>query len=197
MMKKIALIAVPATFLLGANVAQASDNSWFVGGAAQKQMSKSEQTPMAQNPMLGQDFSSKDRDWGFELKAGKYLGANDEHRVTMTYTNTDGGSTYGDYEQQNFLASYDYLYSLSADNRWRAFAGVTAGMAHTKFDGADSANDFVYGAQVGVNYRITDNWETELGYRYLKQDFSATASNGDKFELDRTEQVYLGVNYRF
>ncbi|MBW8190998.1 porin family protein [Neiella marina] len=197
MKNKTLLALIPTALIASPVLANDSTNDWFVGGAINKQMSKSEQAPGAM-PADTSSFDQKDRDWGYELKAGRYLGDNDQHRLTMTYTEANGGSKTGDYDQKNLLASYDYMYSLTDDNSWRAFGGVSAGMANTKYDGAGTSNDLVYGAQAGLNYRINQQWETEIGYRYLKQDYSGTNGNtGEQFALDRTEQVFMGVNYRF
>jgi hypothetical protein len=45
-------------------------------------------------------------------------------------------------------------------------------------------------------YKLNDNLNTEIGYRYLKQDYDNKIDTG-KYALDNTQQLYLSVDYRF
>ncbi|MFT5236142.1 MAG: opacity protein-like surface antigen, partial [Shewanella sp.] len=105
-------------------------------------------------------------------------------------------------KQQGFLMSYDYLVGLDDANKLNWFIGATAGMNHTSMKNVDvsSDNTFVWGGQTGLMYNINDNLSAEIGYRYLKQDYDINISNGANtasFALNDTQQVYLGVDYRF
>ncbi|GGI80559.1 outer membrane beta-barrel protein [Shewanella gelidii] len=166
-------------------------SDWFIGGAVGTQKDKYEV-----NSSLEGKSSDKENDAVYQVRAGKYL--NDNHRVYGTYSyNSDDFAT-----QQSFLMSYDYLVNLGQSNKLNWFIGATAGLNHTSPDHGDlrSKDDFVWGAQTGFNFQLTKNMSTELGYRYLKQDYGSSITNGTestKFGLDNTQQVYFGIDYRF
>ncbi|ACA84703.1 outer membrane beta-barrel protein [Shewanella woodyi] len=191
-MKKqsLAVAAVLATAISAPSMAA----DWFVGGAVgyQQDTYKIKET---ENGATESD-KAKEKDMSYQLRVGTYL--NDNNRVYGTYSyNSDDFA-----KQQSFLASYDYLVPLGAGKKLNWFVGATAGMNHTSpdFDELSSKNTFVWGGQTGLMYKINDKLSTEIGYRYLKQDYDVSASDTDysaKFSLNDTQQVYLGVDYRF
>lgn len=174
--------ALLATALLGvsgvAAAAQPAQNPWFVG---------------ADYGWTTQHVSSihdHDGDDQYSLKAGKYLGADNQHRVTFIYNNADGDIRHTNYRNRNYMVSYDYMYPVM--NNANIFGGISAGVAHTDFSGVGVDNDFVYGAQVGAQYNFTPKFGAEIAYRYLDQDYHKRG-----VKLDDTQQAYVGLEYRF
>lgn len=185
-MKKLTATLI-ATALLSTS-ALAADVQWFAGAGAGWQ----------QDSIKGDAHKDSD-DVTWQLRGGAIL--NDHHRFAGTYSyKEDKFNVLGDsvkQEQHMFLASYDYLFPVGNSGKFNLFAGLSAGVADNKIAG-DSQSDFVWGGQVGAEYRLTQNWSTELGYRYLDQDYENTGpSIGQNFSLDDTQQLYLSIDYRF
>ncbi|WP_394130229.1 outer membrane beta-barrel protein [Shewanella maritima] len=116
-----------------------------------------------------------------------------QHRITGTFSYmedkfTQGGTEYKQ-EQYSWLASYDYLIPVHKDVN--LFVGVTAGANDNKVAGKASA-DFVWGGQVGMQYKWNENFSSDLGYRYLDQDYD---KNG--IQINDSQQVYLTLDYKF
>ncbi|GLS84338.1 outer membrane beta-barrel protein [Paraferrimonas haliotis] len=212
-MKKLTLAALATSTCLAATPALATE--FFIGGNLGVQQNSFDYkthnmlTPAPANADINSG-STSERDGFYELKAGMYFGDATQHRATLSYSVNDGkihSLNNTKFEQRNILASYDYLIPLSADNRLSAFIGATIGSANSKVHTADvgSSNDFVYGGQVGLNYRVTQAVSAELGYRYLKQDYSSstlpevspTSFDYAAFDINNSQQLYLGVDYRF
>ncbi len=185
--KSLVLAAVAATAISAPTIAA----DWFVGGAVGYQ----QDTYKLDSTVEGK-HKNDEKDMTYQIRTGAYL--NDNNRVYGTYSyNSDDIA-----KQQGFLMSYDYLVGLGDANKLNWFIGATAGMTHTSMKNVDisSDNTFVWGGQTGLMYNINDNLSTEIGYRYLKQDYDINTSNGantGSFALNDTQQVYLGVDYRF
>ena len=180
---------------------------WFVGGGVGAQQNGYEKSStIEQDDKKTSNSTSNTEDNEFYMvRAGVYL--DDNNRVYGTYTyNADDSTT-----QQSFIVSYDYLVPLGS-SRLNWFIGASAGSNHVspETDNISSGNNFVWGGQTGIIFNITDNLSTELGYRYLDQDFSV--SNSDEFGTDPvpnssvttttlsatdSQQVYLSLDYRF
>ncbi|GIU19583.1 PhoP/Q and low Mg2+ inducible outer membrane protein H1 [Shewanella sp. c952] len=204
--KSLILASVIATVISAPTMAA----DWFIGGGvgAQENTYKGSYVPEIQNPIAGgpqtQSVKETESNAVYELRAGVYL--NDNNRVYGTYSyNSDDFS-----KQQSFLMSYDYLVGLGDSNKLNWFIGATAGMNHISPDAStlDSKNTFVWGGQTGIMYKINDNLSTEIGYRYLKQDYEenlgpeAVPYNGavvgtETASLNDSQQLYLSVDYRF
>jgi opacity protein-like surface antigen len=204
--KSLILASVIATVISAPTMAA----DWFIGGGvgAQQNSYKGTYEPIIQNPIAGgsqtETLKETENDAVYELRAGVYL--NDNNRVYGTYSyNSDDFS-----KQQSFLMSYDYLVGLGESNKLNWFIGATAGMNHISPETSyiDSKNTFVWGGQTGIMYKINDNLSTEIGYRYLKQDYDVNNSpeptpyNGvipgsETASLNDSQQLYLSVDYRF
>lgn len=166
---------------------------WFVGGSVGYQQNgyEAELDDQAGNDI---EDSFSDEEMLYELRVGAYL--NDNNRLYGTYSYNDDEFS----QQQQFLLSYDYLIGLG--DRFNIFIGATAGM--NSIDPVDPSfsqgESFVWGVQTGVQFEITKNLSTELGYRYLEQDYDeefADASSSQDFSLTDSQQIYLSVDYRF
>ncbi|WP_299798320.1 outer membrane beta-barrel protein [uncultured Shewanella sp.] len=205
--RSLVLAAVAATAISAPTFAA----DWFIGGTVGAQQNKYEGSvnvidpidPGFSVPMTG---SEKENNAVYELRSGVYL--NDQNRVYATYSyNSDDFS-----KQQSLLMSYDYLVGLGDSNKLNWFIGATAGVNHVSPDTSvvSSSNNFVWGGQTGLMYQINDKLSTEIGYRYLKQDYdvshfesaiSPAAATGpgiqSNLSLNDSQQLYLGVDYRF
>ncbi|WP_299003998.1 outer membrane beta-barrel protein [uncultured Shewanella sp.] len=157
--------------------AMAANN--FVGAAYGNQQN---------NYDVGGGYSKNVNDPTHQLRAGTYI--NEEARLYLTYSFNDDDFA----KQQMGLVSYDFLIPVSSDQKLNWFVGATAGVNHISPDTPylNSVNRFVWGGQTGLQYKLDSKLSTEVGYRYLKQDYSEGA-----FSFDNSQQVYLGVDYRF
>lgn len=204
-MKKQTIVI--ATLLSSAMAMPAMAADWFIGGGIGAQQNKYEGSRMHEvDPGFNAEYA-KDKETNvlYELRFGAYI--DDNNRVYSTYSyNSDDHS-----RQQSLLLSYDYLVGLTADNKLNWFIGATAGVNHISpaTNNVDSKNSFVWGGQTGLMYKFNDNVSTEIGYRYLKQDYDASVSYGnpepaphnigitEAASLNDSQQLYLSVDYRF
>ncbi|WP_394229717.1 outer membrane beta-barrel protein [Shewanella colwelliana] len=194
-----------ATIMTAALSAPTMAADWFIGGGvgAQQNTYKGSVTQNVDPGFNADNFKETENNVLYELRAGAYL--NDNNRVYGTYSYNSDDAT----RQQSLLMSYDYLVALDANSKINWFIGASAGMNHISPDAAEysSKNRFVWGGQTGLMYKINDNVSTEIGYRYLKQDFEASGSYGEptpmgtgfteQASLNDSQQLYLSVDYRF
>ncbi|TKB57573.1 porin family protein [Ferrimonas aestuarii] len=185
-MKKIITTAVAG--LLLSTAAHAAEPQFFIGAGVAWQEDQIDG---------GVNKDSQSEAW--QGRFGVIL--NDNHRFSGTYSyKEDDFSAAGDdfkLYQNLFLASYDYMHAIDDAGKFNLFAGLSAGVVNNKFDG-NANSDFVWGGQVGAEYRITQKWSTELGYRYLDQDYDEPGHRiGGQYQLDTSHQFYLSVDYRF
>ncbi len=205
-LRNIALLSCVATAFAFPTMA----DDWFMGGSigAQKNSFNEGYRNVVPTPMYEyvEDFDMKfnETDIFYDVKFGRYFGDTDQHRVYTTYSYNDGKSNDigSRYRQQNILFSYDYLVPLGQSNvSW--FIGASAGYSYTKVNSSNlgSQHNFVYGGQTGFEYKLNNAASVELGYKYLSQDYQKTNHYDDGtslvMDLDKSEQFYLGLNYRF
>ncbi|WP_223292956.1 MULTISPECIES: outer membrane beta-barrel protein [Shewanella] len=183
---------------------------WFVGAGVGAQQNGYDKvvTDTGKDPKEVTSSSSLTHDNEFYMvRGGVYL--DDSSRLYGTYSyNADDSTT-----QQSFIASYDYLVPLGS-GRLNWFIGASAGSNHVspESENMSSGNNFVWGGQTGFIFNITDNLSTEIGYRYLDQDYSisnapdeidepvATPKAGSEvttLSATDSQQVYLSLDYRF
>ncbi|MGR5435209.1 outer membrane beta-barrel protein [Vibrio owensii] len=125
--------------------------------------------------------SDNDMSGALQLRAGVTLEEN--HRVMLSYQYSD------ELEQNNYLASYDYLYPIHSNVS--LFAGASAGISDSKL-GHSHESESVWGGQMGAVYQFDESWSLELAYRYLDQD---NQSGGES--LDSTQQLSASIDFRF
>ena len=116
-----------------------------------------------------------------------------QHRITGTfgYMEDEFSQAGIDYKQEQYswLLSYDYLMPVHKDVN--LFAGVSVGANDNKIAGrADT--DVAWGGQVGVQYKWSEHLSSDLGYRYLEQDYERHG-----ITIDNSQQVYLTLDYKF
>ncbi|KAB0285278.1 porin family protein [Vibrio fortis] len=125
--------------------------------------------------------SDNDMSGAIQLRAGVTLEEN--HRVMLSYQYSD------ELEQNNYLASYDYLYPIHSNVS--LFAGASAGISDSKL-GHSHESESVWGGQMGAVYEFDESWSLELAYRYLDQDNQAGGES-----LDSTQQLSASIDFRF
>ncbi|AJR06340.1 hypothetical protein C9J03_13445 [Photobacterium gaetbulicola] len=113
------------------------------------------------------------------LRVGTVI--NDKHRLTGTYAYAT------DSKDSNIFASYDYLVSISDNQKWNWFIGGSAGYAVFK----DAGNDWSLGAQTGVQYQINDKYSMEMGYRVID-----TWDDWKDRNMSQLDSFYLAVDIK-
>lgn len=124
------------------------------------------------------DYESNDVLMGLRLGA-----QNDDFRSTISFN-------YYDSDEQNVelaLLTVDHFFLGQTEKAYRPFVGLAFGYGNYESDFVEES-DFVYGGQIGVDYRINENVSFDLGYRYLLSSADA---------LDSVGNAFLGINYRF
>lgn len=174
------LFAVSVSSLLMMASAQAANVEYFVGAGTGYQ-----------TDTIKGDVKKDSDAVPVQLRAGMLI--NDSHRITGTFGYAeDKFSQSGDkfkQEQYSWLVSYDYLIPVTKNTN--LFMGLTAGANDNKVAGKAST-DFVWGGQAGVQFKWNEHFSSDLGYRYLEQDYS---NNG--ITIDSSQQVYLTLDYKF
>lgn len=176
-------ITTAATILLSAP-SMAAD--WFVGGGL-----GFGQNDYSFKSANGVELKDDDNSAVFALRGGLYLTPQQRLYATYNYQSFDFAS------QHTGLVSYDYLVPISHSKKLNWFIGASAGFNYTSPDmGGSSSSDFVWGGQTGLSYHMSNGLSTEVGYRYLKQDYESI-NNAGKLTLDNSQQLYFSLDYRF
>ncbi|MGS0675615.1 outer membrane protein [Shewanella sp. 125m-1] len=180
MMKANTILASVLCSGLMISSVQAVEVDFFAGAAAGYQMDK-----------VDGAVSHDTEDMSWQGRIGVLI--EQQHRITGTfaYMEDEFSNSSADYKQEQYswLLSYDYLIPVHKDVN--LFLGVSAGVNDNKIAGR-SSTDFVYGVQAGMQYKWTENLSSDLGYRYLAQDYS---ENG--IDIDNSQQIYLSLDYKF
>ncbi len=180
---------------------------WFIGGGVGAQQNGYEKvvTDSSKEPeVITSSTSTTEENEVYMIRAGAYL--DDNNRMYGTYSYNADDST----NQQSFIISYDYLVPLG-NSKLNWFIGASAGGTHVspESDNMSSGNNFVWGGQTGIIFNITENLSTELGYRYLDQDYSVSNAPDEPVATPKatsevttlsatdSQQVYLSLDYRF
>ncbi|MEL4473318.1 outer membrane protein [Shewanella algae] len=181
-MNKFILTSAMTIFICAPSMAA----DWFVGGGL-----GGGQNDYSFKSVNGVDSTDDDSSAVFMLRGGFYLTPQQRLYATYSYQSFDFAS------QHTGLLSYDYLVPLNRSNKLNWFIGASAGFNYTSPDmGGSSSSDFAWGGQTGLSYHMSNRLSTEVGYRYLKQDYESI-NNAGKLTLDNSQQVYLSLDYRF
>ncbi|MGF1721406.1 outer membrane beta-barrel protein [Vibrio kyushuensis] len=169
----------------------------------------------------------KDNTVSYSVRAGAYILEN--HRITATanfvgeghlYGTSepiqDGETAYGDisFEQNEFLVSYDYIHDIN--DKFSLFGGATVGLVKNKIHAKATASntgpltvsmsgseqDFVYGAQGGVQYKLTPTISADLQYRYMSSSSEKLAVIGNQggevyFKIPEYSEITFNIDFRF
>ncbi|HEU5290058.1 MAG TPA: outer membrane beta-barrel protein [Cyclobacteriaceae bacterium] len=127
--------------------------SWMLGGDINLEFSENEYQTHRINPMVGYFLTNK-------FATGVAIG--------YAYSG-------GEYNSIEALSAAPFIRYYFAIGRFAPFAGVAAGLAHSKFEYYDgdewqgsTDNSFSYQAGVGFNYFITKNVALESGLSYFR-----------------------------
>lgn len=179
-MKKIVLASLLATGLM------AADSGIYVGVDIGNTAVEMDTTINGSKSTVKDDAGSQ------TYKIGYYLNKNNRVGAYYQRVNVDGGSS------SSYGFGYDYLIGNDA---LQPMVGVMIGRGSMTVDGTtvDIAG-ITYGAQVGLNYAINENFSVEAGYRYLKSNMEDTISGPGgtaKLEIDPIKNWFIGANYKF
>ncbi|MFS1423970.1 hypothetical protein [Shewanella sp. 10N.286.48.B5] len=139
-------------------------------------------------------------------------GINYQYRTAITLNPSN--RLYGAYsynsddmnQHEGILVSYDKLFSIDDAHHINWFIGASAGLSGnqiqlTNLDSSyqDSSSSYVFGGQTGLLFDLGHDFSSELGFRYLKHNFSSSAGNDNSLSLslNDSEQVYFGIDFRF
>ncbi|MCL1059689.1 porin family protein [Shewanella gelidimarina] len=176
---KTMLAGVLCSGLLASSV-NAAEVEFFVGAAAGYQ-----------TDTIEGNLNHDTEDMSWQGRAGVLI--EQQHRITATfgYMEDEFSQAGKDYKQEQYswLISYDYL--IPVHKNVDLFMGVSAGANDNKVAGR-AATDFVWGGQVGVQYKWSEHFSSDLGFRYLDQDYER-----HDIRINNSQQVYLTLDYKF
>jgi len=135
------------------------------------------------------DYEGSDIEYGIRIGAKK-----DEWRTTISFNYYDSSSDGYDQNYEKGLLSLDYffLYSKKEKNAFQPFIGLNVGYVNYESTNNIDMNGFVYGAQAGVLFSVTENIDLDLMYRYSLSN--ATQDDRDA-ALDHIGSIVFGINY--
>jgi len=144
--------------------------------------------------------SGRDNSSIMGLSVGKDVG---EVRVDLSTIRHSSGdnTTLGEVEVDSLVggAYYDInTYDIGTYSKFTPFVGVNAGYGWADGAGVVSANDsgIVYGASLGVGYKVTDTIDLVTSYQYLTSN-TITVTNSSGNEDWDSQAVTAGVRFRF
>lgn len=105
---------------------------------------------------------------------------------------------------QGVLVSYDWLFPFDNAGLVSLFVGASAGLSSQETQYTDSEqsyfdtrSSYVFGGQTGVVFELSDQFTSEVGFRYLMHNFTSSGDNVSSLSVNDAEQVYLGIDYMF
>lgn len=171
------------------------------------------------DPHEGQ-FSSE---VGFAVSAGKYLGAQQQHELSLDVgvakTEHTGGNPFitisAEMEYLPVLAKYQYHYPLRAASIPASiYVGPAVGVTRMSFSlnertvipfgtsvvsGSDDQWNFTWGGSAGVLIKVARNVDIDVGFRYLEVQGADYDLGFASMEMEKTSPTffYAGVGFRF
>ena len=139
--------------------------------------------------------SGRDNSSIMGLSVGKDVG---EVRVDLSTIRHSSGdnTTLGEVEVDSLVGGA--YYNINTNSKFTPFVGVNAGYGWADGAGVVSANDsgIVYGASLGVGYKVTDTIDLVTSYQYLTSN-TITVTNSSGNEDWDSQAVTAGVRFRF
>lgn len=184
-MKKSLVLA--GLLAIGSTAAMAADDGVYVGIDIGN-------TAMDYDISASNGYSESGDDNGGSqtLKIGYYFDKQNRAGAFYQHVNVDNGKAY------ITGIGYDYLIG---ENDFRPFVGAILGYGRLKDDdGITDITGALYGAQVGLNYTINENFSAEAGYRFMKSNMEDTIVDSGvsvTIDLDPVTNWFFGVNYKF
>ena len=196
--------------LLGVSLAVASvfANGFFVGvsgGYGFAALSKDTHAPNAVGIWMEEDSEIRFNAPSYGAKLGYEHNFTEQHGLKAYLDYSRAASSKSD----EFASKLSYdIASINADYHFHflpefsAFVGLSVGYNWASSDGLyGNESDYGFGANVGVDYDITDFLEIEAKFRYFDSNLpektfqSGTAAT--KVEPDDFSQIMLGVTFKF
>ena len=143
------------------------------------------------------DYEGSDIEYGIRIGAKK-----EEWRTTLSFNYFDSVDDYAQ-NYEKYLASFDYFFLASNKSNFQPYLGVNVGYINYESDSyLDSHLDeqdidmsgFIYGAQVGVLFSVTENIDLDIMYRYSISN-ATMDSHDDTPALDHIGSIVFGINY--
>jgi len=123
---------------------------------------------------------------GTDVEIGIRIGAQiNEWRTMIIFDYFDSEDDDQNYEKGFLELDYFFLSSENDSASFRPYVGFNAGYMNYESTNIDE-NGFLYGGQAGFTYRVMDNIDLDLMYRYSLTDAEMT---------DHIESFVFGVNY--
>ncbi|MCL1065739.1 hypothetical protein L2735_02820 [Shewanella olleyana] len=144
--------------------------------------------------------SAQERGINYQIKNGFKL--SDVSRLYGTYSFNSEDMI----QHEGLLVSYDRLFSLDESHQISWFIGASAGLSDHEFQMTDidqtyydSNTCYVYGGQTGLMFDFGNAFTSEIGFRYLKHNFTSSGQTIDAISLsvNDAEQVYWGIDFTF
>tara|TARA_R110002074_G_scaffold53618_4_gene134430 strand:+ start:3641 stop:4177 length:537 start_codon:yes stop_codon:yes gene_type:complete len=139
--------------------------------------------------------SGRDNSGVVGITVGKDLG---DIRVSLAGVRNSSGdaTTLGEVELDALVGGA--YYDINTNSKFTPFVGVNAGYGWADGAGVVSANDsgIVYGASLGVGYKVTDTIDLVTSYQYLTSN-TITVTNSSGNEDWDSQAVTAGVRFRF
>ncbi len=131
---------------------------------------------------------------GSDVEYGIHIGSqNEEWRAMFGFNYFD--STKDD-KAQNYtkgLVSLDYFFlNAQKDNSFKPYFGANLGYINYESTDNIDMSGFIYGAQAGIVFSVTDNIDLDVMYRYSLSN--ATQDDRDA-SLDHVGSIVFGINY--
>jgi opacity protein-like surface antigen len=104
--------------------------------------------------------------------------------------NEDGNKQ--NYEKGLLSVDYLFLYSNQEKSAFQPFIGINIGYMNYESTNDIDMSGFVYGAQAGLIFSITETVDIDVMYRYSLSN--ATQDDRDA-SLDHVGSIVFGINY--
>jgi opacity protein-like surface antigen len=135
------------------------------------------------------DYEGSDIEYGIRIGAQK-----EEWRTTLSFNYFDGNEDGNEqnYEKGLFSLDYLFLYANQGKSTFQPFIGINVGYMNYESTNNIDMSGFVYGAQAGLIFSITETVDIDVMYRYSLSN--ATQDDRDA-SLDHVGSIVFGINY--
>jgi len=140
-------------------------------------------------PVYEPDYEGSDIEYGIRIGAQR-----EEWRTTLSFNYFDSDKDDRKQNYEKVLASLDYffLYSSQEKSQFQPFLGINLGYVNYESTQDIDMDGFIYGAQAGVLFHVTDTIDIDLLYRY---SLSSATQDDRNAELDHIGSIVFGINY--
>ncbi len=130
---------------------------------------------------------------GSDIEYGIRIGAQTESwRTTLAFNFFDSNEVNAKQNYEKGLASVDYFPFYSKESSVEPYIGANVGYVNYESENNIDMSGFIYGLQAGVVFKVTENVEADLMYRYSLSNATQDDRNA---ELDHIGSIVFGINY--